>query len=792
MTRRNQVQMPAWMRSLPLIAGVGAFAIGIAGLVGWLQDIEILRSVSPRFVSMKPNAALGHLCLGAALLLAATRPPGGGALRWLLEAAALTLGLATLLEYALGIDLGIDQLLLATGPNEFQTVAPGRMSPLAAIGFVLASSALFAERAQSARGRAAARVLATCVGIIGLLALLGYLYGAPQFYRPFESTTALAIHGALSFLLLGAGIVSLHPQYGLPSIATGRTLVGTHIRWLFPAAVLIPLLVGTLAVHTYQTFGVARVAIAIAAAGTTIAIGVVIAIVALSLRRMEDKLELSDRALAATKQGVFIADGSEAGAPIVYVNEAFTQLTGYSEKEALGKRCDFLVSTMPDDPAAQQLATALASGANVTVTVPNKRRDGTVFSSRLSFSVVPGSNDKTNLVGVLEDVTPEQLASMARLQLLAEASQARKDAESANQVKDVFFATITHELRSPLNACTMWLDVLALGPLSDKSAKAVDAIKRNLKIQTRLVNDLIDAAKISAGGIEIHREPHDLAKLIASNAETWQLMAAARNVQFAYRLGGEGHVLHVDPERLMQVLNNLLENAFSNTPAGGRVELRVESADDVVAIEVEDTGNGLSAEDLQRVFTPFWRSQSTKNSHKGLGLGLAIAADLVKGHSGTLSARSDGLGSGCVFTVRLPSATPAVADGSEPLPARGGTEMSQRVLLVEDDADARDALALLLSSQGYELETAPDGATAIAKAAAFRPDVLICDWRLPGIDGVDIARIIQTNSGIPVIFLTAHSLPDLRSRTKDIRVHAYLAKPVDVVRLQGALASLLS
>lgn len=118
--------------------------------------------------------------------------------------------------------------------------------------------------------------------------------------------------------------------------------------------------------------------------------------------------------------------------------------------------------------------------------------------------------------------------------------------------------------------------------------------------------------------------------------------------------------------------------------------------------------------------------------------------------------------------------------------------MSQRVLLVEDDADARDALALLLASQGYELETAPDGDTAITKASLFHPDVLICDWRLPGIDGVDVARTIQNGSGIPVIFLTAHSLPDLRSRTKDLHVHAYLAKPIDVVRLQSVLASLLS
>jgi PAS domain S-box-containing protein len=419
-------------------------------------------------------------------------------------------------------------------------------------------------------------------------------------------------------------------------------------------------------VQTYQMFGVARVSIAIAAAGTTIAIGLVIAVAALSLRRMEDRLELSDRALATTKHGVFIADGGKTGAPIVYVNEAFTQLTGYAAKEALGKRCDFLVNATPDDPAAQQLATALASGTNVTVTVPAKRRDGTMLSGRLSISVVPGNEDARHLVGVLEDVTAEQLAAMARLQLLAEASQARKDAESANQVKDVFFATITHELRSPLNACTMWLDVLALGPLSDKSAKAVDAIKRNLKIQTRLVNDLIDAAKISSGGIEIHREPYELAKLIASNAETWQLMAAARNVRFSYRPAEQSHVLDVDPERLMQVLNNLLENAFSNTPADGRVELRVQTADGGVAIEVEDTGTGLSSEDLARAFTPFWRAQSSKNSHKGLGLGLAIAENLVKGHEGTLSAHSDGPGKGCVFTVRLPS-SPAAASNAETL-----------------------------------------------------------------------------------------------------------------------------
>jgi PAS domain S-box-containing protein len=660
--------LPAWIRRFPPLAGSLVLLIAVAVLVGWFQDIEILRSISPRLVSMKPNTAAALLCLGIALLLASVKPRlGRDGARWVFELAALAIGAVTLTEYAAGTELGFDQWLVSTPLAEFQTIAPGRMSLLSAACIVLFAVALVVEHRGTARARAATRALATCAGIVALVSLLGYVYGAPALYRPLSASSAMAPHTAFAFLLLSIGIVVLHPQHGLPSIAAGRTLVGTHVRWLLPAAILVPLLIGVLAVQLYQAFGVARVAIAVTAAGTTIMIGLVIAFAALSLRRMEDRLEVSNRALGAAKQGVFIADADDPMRPIVYVNEAFTTLTGYSEKEAIGRRCDFTIGAPADDPQLPQLADALARGENVTVTVPNKRRDGTVFSGRLALSVVPGSDDRKHFVGLLEDVTAEQLAAMAKLELLAEASQARKDAEKANRVKDVFFASVTHELRSPLNACTMWLDVLALGPLSDKSAKAVDAIKRNLKIQTRLVNDLIDAAKISSGGIEIHREPHELEQLIAGGVETWQLMAATRKIAFTCRLDGARRVVDADPERLTQVLTNLLENAFANTPAGGRVELRVLDDGNAVKIEVEDTGSGLSAEDIERVFTPFWRAQAGNQSHKGLGLGLAIAEHLVRGHDGTLTARSEGPGKGSVFSVHLP-----VQSGA----GRGGTAES--------------------------------------------------------------------------------------------------------------------
>ena len=626
---------------------------GSSALVGWIESSTLLKNVSPQFVSLKANEALALVLLGAALWIASSSP--GRLLHWLraaLEVAAFALGAATLFAYATKVGFGIDQMLFRAPLGEFQTVAPGRMSVVAAASIVLAAAALLAAHRNSRRNRVVSRTLATCVALAGLVTLLGYLYGAPQLYRPSAATSAMAVHAAAAFIVLGGGIAALRPEYGLPSIAVGQTLTGTHIRWLFPAAVIVPLLIGGAAVQIYETFGVARAAIALTAAGTSVAIGFAIALVALWLRRMEDTLELTHGALAATRQGVLIADGSRPGVPVIYVNDAFTRLTQYAARDALGRPYDFFAAAAADREALAALESGTADEDAVTLSC--KRRDGSVFSGRISLSAVAGRDGARNVVGVLEDVTEEQIAAAAKLELLAEASQARKEAEEANRVKDVFFASITHELRSPLNACLMWLDVLSLGPQSEKQAKGVDAIKRNLAIQTRLVNDLIDAAKISSGGIEIHREPLEIETLIEGNLDTWRLLGESRGVTFSHHLPEERHILAVDPERLLQVLNNLLENAFRNTPKDGHVELRLIVEHDAIAIEVTDTGRGLSATDLKQVFTPFWRVESPKRDHKGLGLGLSIAEHVVKGHHGTIEAHSEGLDKGCVFTVRLP------------------------------------------------------------------------------------------------------------------------------------------
>jgi PAS domain S-box-containing protein len=657
MDQSNRSPLPWWIRQFPVFAGACVLAVAVAVLVGWAGDIPLLKSISPHFVAMKPNTALGLALLGGALLLTAW-PDSQTAvtLRGACEGGGLVLGVATVAQYAFGVDLRIDQALWREPLGQFQTAAPGRMSIITAFCLAFAAVALLLSHYDTPRARIASRALATCVAIVGLLGLIGYLYGTPLLYRPFQASTAMAVHSAAALVLLAGGIVALNPHHGIPSIAAGKTLSGTQMRWVFPAAVLIPLLIGGIAVRMYEIYGVARASIALAAAGTTVAIGMVVAIVAMGMRRIEKDLEVTNRALAATSQGVFIADASHpAPGTIIYVNPAFTRLTGYSEKEAIGSNCELLTRGAPRE-AREAFERALAGDGDRLITLPCQRRDGTVFSGRFSITLAPALDGRRHIVGLLEDVTAEQLAAGARLELLAEASQARKDAEAANKAKDMFFASITHELRSPLNACLMWLDVLALGPQSDKSAKAVDAIKRNLKIQARLVNDLIDAAKISSGGIEIHRQPLEAESLIEGSIETWQMMASARQVEFLCHLPENRHVVYADPERLQQVLTNLLDNAFRNTPPGGRVSLEVAPGESTIAIHVVDTGTGLSAEDLARVFTPFWRVAGPKRDHKGLGLGLAIAQHLVRGHEGTLTAVSEGLGRGCRFTVTLPYA----------------------------------------------------------------------------------------------------------------------------------------
>jgi signal transduction histidine kinase len=219
--------------------------------------------------------------------------------------------------------------------------------------------------------------------------------------------------------------------------------------------------------------------------------------------------------------------------------------------------------------------------------------------------------------------------------------------------KQAFFSWLSHELRSPLNACVMWLDVLALSPQPDKLAKAVDAIKRNLARQARLISEVSDAAKLSSSDLTLHLEPVDVVALVTGELEAWRSLAKAKQIEFQHHLELETAPLTGDPARLTHALRQVVESALGSTPTGGRVELDVRAANGACAIEVTDTGDSLSAEDAANLGVPLWRAPTSSRARAGLGLGLAVAHHVAAKHGGSLTAVATPSGARFVMTLPL-------------------------------------------------------------------------------------------------------------------------------------------
>lgn len=421
-------------------------------------------------------------------------------------------------------------------------------------------------------------------------------------------------------------------------------LGGTSSRSFGAAAVAALLLLGTVTWAAYAAIG-------LPAAGMVLAAGALLLIVALllvtsaHLRRADDRLRLGERALEIVPHALFVIDALEPGRPNRYVNPAYAGLTGYGVAEAVSDGFDALAIFA--DPAA---VAALDGPLGIVPTsrVAVQRRDGTPLQATLQLRAVPRSDGGRYIVGLLEAFADERQAAVGP------PAPTRASPEPAGRPRDAFLSALSHDLRSPLNACVMWLDVLALAPQPDKITKAVEAIKRNLARQTRLVNDLNDAAKISSGGLEVRPESLDLVALLNSNVDAWQLLAIGKQLTFHPHIEPGSAAVNADPERLLQALNHLIDNAVASTPAGGRIELRARTERGLCTVEVEDTGAALSADDAANLFQPLWRAPASAKTRPGIGLGLAVAHHLIAKHGGTLTATSGG--PGAIFTLTLPLA----------------------------------------------------------------------------------------------------------------------------------------
>lgn len=377
--------------------------------------------------------------------------------------------------------------------------------------------------------------------------------------------------------------------------------------------------------------------------------------------------------------------------------------------------------------------------------------------------------------------------------------------QDADRRKDEFLAMLGHELRNPLGVIRTTLELLRSCEPEADAARQVGRIEHQIAHLTRMVDDLLDLSRVSRGRITLKRRPVEIGEVAASALETCRALTRGRDVE--YRPAGEPLWVDGDPVRLEQVVTNLLQNALKYTPADKRIELAVARRDGKMALSVRDQGIGIHPEALDRIFETFTQlSPSLERSRGGLGLGLSLVRHLVRLHGGTVSARSEGPGTGSEFVVELPllaadrvpvSAAPAMA--APPERVEGGNGHSKRmhppevetplVLIVEDLDDAREAIGELLSLAGFEVALAADGVAALEMAAAQPPQVALVDIGLPGLDGYEVARALRQRHGrdLRLIAMTGYGQEEDRRRALQAGFDQHLVKPVDPLKLTGML-----
>ena len=398
-----------------------------------------------------------------------------------------------------------------------------------------------------------------------------------------------------------------------------------------------------------------------------------------------------------------------------------------------------------------------------------------------------------------------QRAAEERRHLLDSERSARAEAERTNAMKDAFLANLSHELRTPLSAIVGWSQVLRREPrLGDgELQRGLEAIERNARIQAQLIEDLLDMNRITSGKVRLDIQAIHPVAFIEAAIETVRPAAEAKGIRIDKRLDPAAGPVAGDPARLQQVLWNLLSNAIKFTSGGGRVEIRLERMGACVEIAVADTGIGIRDDFLAHVFERF-RQQDTAPArvHGGLGLGLAIVKQLVELHGGTVEARSPGEGRGATFTVSLPLSVvraesgplPPVGTGVAPVELPASDLAGIRVLVVEDQLDARDLVRRVLVDCGAEVLVAETADEALSLVEHRRPDVLVSDIGMPDIDGFELLRRVRAlgharGGRVPAIALTAFARSEDRTRALRAGFLAHLPKPIALPELVATVAA---
>jgi PAS domain S-box-containing protein len=498
-------------------------------------------------------------------------------------------------------------------------------------------------------------------------------------------------------------------------------------------------------------------------------------------------------------------------------NKGAERIFGYTSEEAVGKSILMLI---PPERAEEETAiiARLRAGEHIdhyeTIRV---RKDGQPI--HISLTISPVHDSQGRVIGaskIARDITQQKLAEERlrrneselralleeREVLLSAERAARSEAERISIMKDEFLATLSHELRTPLNAILGWSQLLSGGKLQPAEvAQGIEAIERNARVQTQLIEDLLDMSRIISGKVRLDVQWSDLANIIDTAMRSVQPSADVKNITLRPILDSRASPVMGDPTRLQQVIWNLLTNAIKFTPKGGKIDIFLRRIDSHLEIMVRDSGIGIKPEFLPLVFERFRQADaSTTRSFGGLGLGLSIVKHLVELHGGTVRAESAGEGQGATFTVKLPLAPTSFGQQRAPS-GNHSPEYSEfslqgvKVLIVDDEPDARALLERVLTQYHAVVSTADSADQGLVVLRDQMPDVLVSDIGMPHKDGYqfirEVRRLAPENGGrVPAIALTAFARSEDRTRAMIAGYQVHIAKPIEPQELAVTVGSL--
>jgi PAS domain S-box-containing protein len=509
------------------------------------------------------------------------------------------------------------------------------------------------------------------------------------------------------------------------------------------------------------------------------------------------EISFQARLLNTVEQAVIATD---LEGRVIFWNAFAEALYGWSVLEAMGSNVVDLVPAVDSRQKAEEIFARLREGESWSGELLVQRRDGSQFPAMITDS--PILNEKGELIGVVGvsvDITDVKRAEEERTKLLAREQLARAEAEAANCLKDEFLATLSHELRNPLNVVIGYSEILRRSDDSRNPGfitKAAEVIRRNALAQSQLVSDLLDLSRLQMGKIAISRQPVALSTIISDALETVRAEAAVKSISLNINVGQDPLIVDGDPVRLGQIVWNLLNNAVKFTMPGGQITISLTEDNGDARLIVEDTGQGIAPEFLPHVFEIFRQADASSSRRQGgLGIGLALVKQLAELHGGRVSAESDGAGKGARFTVWLPlRELEGSATLSEEKESTGALN-KKLILVVDDSRETTDMLSRLLQMEGAFVKTARGGEEALAVSQGKNFDLVISDISMPEMDGYQLLqklRALPEMSNVPALALTGYGRRSDIERAHQEGFAQHLTKPLDINKLLQVVKDLTS